>query len=544
MPAAESKRPVDGGWAWIVLAASTVHFFIFVGFVKSFGIFFVAFLKKYDATSSDISLVISIQTISSTLSSVIVLGIGTRFFAERTLVMFGAFLTAVSQIGSAFAPSVAVLMATQGVIFGIGISMTQLALLLILSRYFEKKRGFANSFANVGGSIGGLLWPILLKISMDYLGLFGTLIIVSGMFLQAIVCGALVRPLPPMGGKIQTLEVDDDDRGSASHKDTKEQNVYEKSNGTYTLPNGKTNSQRPNGPVTGRRRTQSENIIETNKVSNLLHRTAISTHDLQEDFKKLYFSPSLQTLGVWSSIEKRDSSYSRQSKEKTQRLQEKNDNQCFNFALFKNPLFYIFTVSSILNISAAGLPVNYIPPFARDCGLTDEKIALLVTICAACDLVNRIIVTFIAESKTFKRHQFVALTMLLNGLSCMFVRFYDDFFTLIIFSVLHGLFGQTYFSLFPAIIVDFLGSENLRHGLTTITVTLGISVSLSTVLIGELRDYTGSYLTSFYFMGATAVLGGFIMLLEPLGRRMMKTKQNDADSKEMQPMMNKTNQIE
>ncbi|XP_061194426.1 monocarboxylate transporter 2-like [Saccostrea echinata] len=542
MPSAETIRPIDRGWAWVVLAASTVHFFIFVGFVKSFGIFFVAYLKKYDATSSGISLVISIQTISSTLSSVIVLGIGTRFFTERTLVMFGAFLTAVSQIGSAFASSVGVLMATQGVIFGIGVAMSQLALVLILSRYFEKKRGFANSFANVGGSIGGLLWPILLKISMDYLGLSGTLLIVSGMFLQAIVCGALVRPLPPEGGKIQTLDVrGDEDSESAIDKDTKEQNVYEKSNGTYTLPNSKTCGHRPDGPVVGRRRTQSENIMETNKVSNLLHRTAISTHDLQEDFKKLYLSPSLQTMVVWSSVEKRGPSTRRLSKEKTQF--NENANQFFNFALFKNPLFYIFTVSSILNISAAGLPVNYIPPLARDCGLTDEKIALLVTICAACDLVNRIGLTFIADSKTLKRHQILAITMLLNGLSCMFVRFYDDFYTLIIYSVLHGLFGQTYFSLFPAIIVDFLGLDNLRHGLTTITVTLGISVSLSTVLIGELRDYTGSYLTSFYFMGATAVLGGFVLLMEPFGRRMMMNKNKDEDSKEMQPMMDKPDQI-
>lgn len=48
----------------------------------------------------------------------VVLGIGTRFFTERELVMYGAFLSAASQIGNAFAPNVAVLMATQGFIFG------------------------------------------------------------------------------------------------------------------------------------------------------------------------------------------------------------------------------------------------------------------------------------------------------------------------------------------------------------------------------------------------------------------------------------------
>jgi hypothetical protein len=51
-------------------------------------------------------------------SALVVLGIGTKFFSEREFVMFGAFLSAASQIGNAFAPNVAVLMATQGFVFG------------------------------------------------------------------------------------------------------------------------------------------------------------------------------------------------------------------------------------------------------------------------------------------------------------------------------------------------------------------------------------------------------------------------------------------
>lgn len=49
-------------------SATTVQFFIFIGFLKSFGIFFVAYLQKYDATSSDISTVISIQTLVGTIT--------------------------------------------------------------------------------------------------------------------------------------------------------------------------------------------------------------------------------------------------------------------------------------------------------------------------------------------------------------------------------------------------------------------------------------------------------------------------------------------
>lgn len=49
-------------------SAATLQFFVFIGFLKSFGIFFVAFLQKYDATSAEVSIVISIQTFASTLT--------------------------------------------------------------------------------------------------------------------------------------------------------------------------------------------------------------------------------------------------------------------------------------------------------------------------------------------------------------------------------------------------------------------------------------------------------------------------------------------
>lgn len=59
------------------------------------------------------------------------------------------------------------------------------------------------------------------------------------------------------------------------------------------------------------------------------------------------------------------------------------------------------------------------------------------------------------------------------------------------------------------------------------------------ILVGELRDFTGSYLSSFYYMGVSAVIASIILLMEPLGRKMMK-KSKDADINEKQNMLNLT----
>lgn len=73
----------------------------------------------------------------------------------------------------------------------------------------------------------------------------------------------------------------------------------------------------------------------------------------------------------------------------------------------------------------------------------------------------------------------------MNGLACLFAPLYTSYHSLMVYSVVYGVFGQTYFSLFPVVIVDFLGLANLRHGLTTITLTMGISIGVSSVIIGE-----------------------------------------------------------
>ena len=370
-------------------------------------------------------------------------------------------------------------------VLGIGSSVAQLAITLVLSHYFEERRGFANSLANVGGSLGGLVWPVVLKKSLDYYGLQGTLILIAGVFLQVILCGALLRPLSSSQVKVHRDIIEgskDTEETVALTSEEKTRNIelYEKPKEVHTLPNFKIRNARQSALEIGRRRTQSE-VCYNSSESPFLQRTA-SAHDLNEDVGKLYVTSSLQALGWFPPIKESETNHESSSEETGNNTDQ---HKFFNWALFKNPLFYIFTLSSIFNAAAAALPVNYIPPFARDFDVSDENIAFLVTISAASDLFSRFGLVFIADSQKLKRHHLLALTMFLNGVSCLLAPLYNSFPYLVLYSVLYGFFGQTYFSLFPVIIVDFLGLSNLRHGLTSICLTMGISVVIASFIIGK-----------------------------------------------------------
>jgi sugar phosphate permease len=66
----------------------------------------------------------------------------------------------------------------------------------VLNSYFDKRLGFAYSVANVGGSIGSLVMPIIIQNLLEEYGLQGALLVISGLILNTAIVGSLMRPFP------------------------------------------------------------------------------------------------------------------------------------------------------------------------------------------------------------------------------------------------------------------------------------------------------------------------------------------------------------
>jgi MFS family permease len=72
-------------------------------------------------------------------------------------------------------------------ITGVGTSMIHCLTLVMISAYFDKRRGFANSLANVGGSVGGFVFPVLIRALLNKYDLQGALIVLSGIMLNTVI---------------------------------------------------------------------------------------------------------------------------------------------------------------------------------------------------------------------------------------------------------------------------------------------------------------------------------------------------------------------
>ncbi|XP_062599469.1 monocarboxylate transporter 12-like, partial [Saccostrea cucullata] len=112
------------------------------------------------------------------------MGIGTTYLGERLMVILAAILGLGSNLGNAFAPQPSLLFFTQSTLYALTSESAHLSAMLILGKYFEKRRGMAYAVANFGAGIGGLVLPQLVTYLFNEYGLRGTLIIIGGLHLH------------------------------------------------------------------------------------------------------------------------------------------------------------------------------------------------------------------------------------------------------------------------------------------------------------------------------------------------------------------------
>ena len=132
----------DGGWGWVVVAASFMAHFIADGCAFSFGVFYEEFLDVFQQTKGETaiigSLFLSVPLITGPIASAI-----TNKYGCRPTCMMGGFIAGVGLVCSSTVDRIELLFFTFGIVSGIGLSMVYFPAIVIVAFYFEKKRATA-----------------------------------------------------------------------------------------------------------------------------------------------------------------------------------------------------------------------------------------------------------------------------------------------------------------------------------------------------------------------------------------------------------------
>ncbi|XP_033759548.1 monocarboxylate transporter 7-like [Pecten maximus] len=480
------------------------------------------------------------------LIALVILPICEILDANRPFVIIGGILAFASYLLSSFVRTPELLVLTIGFLFGSAMAFTHGPALVMLGKYFDKRRGMANAVMNFGGSFGRLVLPNLFRILLDVYALQGTLLIASALLFHIMVTGSLLRPLRrrPIINKL----LKDNGEGKIAKKLEFNGVIYKplkvttasigQSYDRLVMNHGQdeTWSKRSYKMLQAeRRRTVSDSVVtgDVYAAKSRFHKSSELAQGLGD---------ALGSLGhIHFSVSSAGDENDSEDEEDTcvssfcHKLTCKNVLASISdLKLLKNKLFLMNLTSSVCSVFGLALIVTYLPHHAKDVGMSDQQTTQLLTIIGCTDLLNKFILAFIADNKRIKRHFLVAGSLIITAISTLLIPYCTEFWSLALYSVLYGTFHGTFFAMLAVLVVDFVGIENISNGLAITMLSHGVSVCVFNPIIGAIRDNFHSYTLAFYLMGGFMLFGGIILFLEPKIRQYEERKNKDVIQTELQ----------
>lgn len=193
---ANIPEPPDGGFGWIIVAASFLCNLVVDGIAYTFGIFLMEFVRFYNVPKGKVAWV-------GSLLSGFYLSVGplvsalTNRFGCRAVTITGSLISCAAFLLSTIAPTIDVLMLTYGVMGGIGFGCVFLPAVVSVGYYFSTKRALATGIAVCGSGMGAFIFAPFCQKLLEIYDWKGAMIILAGLTLNCAVFGALMRPLEP-----------------------------------------------------------------------------------------------------------------------------------------------------------------------------------------------------------------------------------------------------------------------------------------------------------------------------------------------------------
>jgi len=185
----------DGGYGWIVVAASFFVNMIADGVTFSFGIMFEEFQDEFESSSAVTAGVVSMFHAVPLMTGPIATWLTDRYGC-RSVTIVGAILAAAGFLAAAFSHHIALLYLFFGVVAGFGLSLCYVASIIIVAYYFDRRRSFATGISVCGSGVGTFLFAPFTQWLMDtYGGWREACIILAGIFLNMVVCGMMFKEL-------------------------------------------------------------------------------------------------------------------------------------------------------------------------------------------------------------------------------------------------------------------------------------------------------------------------------------------------------------
>ncbi|XP_076454441.1 monocarboxylate transporter 5-like [Babylonia areolata] len=554
-------NPVDTGWAWVILLSVFVIQFVCFGLVRAFGVLFVAVQLSFETSASTVALLGGVQSAVFSITALVVMTTIVEMTSVRALTLAGALTGVAGFVACSFASDVSHIIVIFSLCLGTAFGLTMGPGFNLMNAYFRRKLPVATAIVNTGGSIGSVVMPIATRMLLDEYFLSGAFLLLGGLFGQVLVFGSLLTP--PQDYKPPQQTADRPPRG-----DTGWERFIQQQREIAKRARRERNAQRTvsESAVVGVRKnqdstafpgvtplTQSLLAITDGKVhirSDVLARGGQGRQGSWDAFVKAAgmggpHSVSLTMLNFDHSLLLTDVGMLRDSLCREVKVEEiesvrnsgvysrnppdESSSVCialcgklsrmFDPVLFRSALFWLLAVYHFLSGLACGLPATFLPALAQEKGLSTTQGALLLTISGALDIVSRLVPGLLAQSGLVRPQRSVLVSLLVLGATFQLAGLAEGMAALTALSVLYGLFSGVLFSMLPLVILDFTDLRRFSQVFGFTQLSLGMSGFIGFLVVGYLKDMSGSYVTAFHFMGACGFAAAVVLLVMPALQR-------------------------
>jgi sugar phosphate permease len=183
-----------------------------------------------------------------------------------------------------------------------------------------------------------------------------------------------------------------------------------------------------------------------------------------------------------------------------------NDTVASMDGIFRNPAFYLLALGSMCSIGAVGGTNQHLKLFlSLDLKFSQTAAASIASTVLACSIAGRLLMGWLADRMSRKHVMLIIYALIAGSIPLLF--FAQSSLALYAFAIVFGLGLGGEYLIIPLMAAELFGVRVLGRLLGVILTADGVAEATFPMLVGYLRDTTGSYRTGFILLIAVALLG-------------------------------------
>ncbi|KAL3854953.1 hypothetical protein ACJMK2_014188 [Sinanodonta woodiana] len=472
----------NGGlWGYVVLVSAFMIQVITFGTALSCGVYNVEFLDYFENSAAAIYLVGSIN-VGISLGAGPIASLLMNYLSHRQMALIGASISSIGLICMPFAPNVVYMYVFYGFLTGLGYCLLYIPSHVLCGLYFQRHRSLATGIAASGQGIGATVFPYMTYMLIEKYGWRGSYYLIAGLSLHNIVFSALLRPPP------KHIECDID-------KTTAPEKVEPLETEENSLE---------------RKHINSVSIYVCNHVENVrnLNNVIPELSRGETDLPDTLYVNGNGTNNMHIAGGTVATTFISKIKDHLRKV--------FSFG------FIIYFMNNIFWNMGASTVLLFGPEFNENVGFEKEDATIVFTMIGCGTCVGCVLGGLLGNLACCNRIAVYIVANLANGtLALLFaLPFLHNFWGLLTLSFLWGLMFGAIMGLLMVVTADLLGEEILGHGYGYLMLANGLGCSIAPPLAGWLLDVTGDLVPGFLFAGLITILGGLLVALIPLQRRL------------------------